>query len=98
MIRIIYSWKVEPEKLDLFIETWQKTTTKIHEEVSGARGSFMLHSQSDECEIKTVARWNSTEDWQNFWENAQHKNMQSMHELGERISVEIFDEIDDFTL
>ena len=73
MIRVIYNWNVVPEKLELFIETWKRTTNKIHKEVKGARGSFMVQHESN------------------------HSQMESMHDLGERVSVEIFREIDDFT-
>lgn len=97
MIRIIYSWKVEPEKLELFIETWKRTTNKIHEEVKGARGSFMLQNDKDIREIKTIARWDSLNDWKKFWHDGNHSQMGSMHDLGTRISVEIFKEVDDFT-
>lgn len=97
MIRIIYSWKVEPEKLELFIETWKRTTNKIHEEVQGARGSFMLQSDKDTREIKTIARWDSLDDWKKFWQESNPTQMRSMHDLGERVSVEIFREVDDFT-
>ena len=97
MIRIIYSWKVEPEKLDLFIETWKRTTNQIHEDVKGARGSFMLQNDKDFREIKTIARWDSLNDWEKFWNKSKPSQMRTMHELGERISVEIFREVDDFT-
>ncbi len=97
MIRIIYSWKVELDQLESFIETWKKTTNKIHEEVRGARGSFMLQSDSNPSEIKTIARWDSREDWKNFWEDSNPIQMQSMRDLGERVSVQIFKEVDDFT-
>ena len=97
MIRIIYSWQVEPENLELFIQTWKKTTNKIHEEVQGARGSFMLQGDEDAREIKTIARWDSLEDWKRFWQGSNPSQMRSMHDLGERVSVEIFKEIDDFT-
>jgi len=97
MIRIIYSWKVAVEKQELFIETWKKTTNKIHEEVKGARGSFMLQGEADPSQIKTIARWDSLEDWKKFWQDSKPSQMSSMHELGERISLEIFTEVDDFT-
>ena len=97
MIRIIYSWRVEPEKQPLFIETWRKTTNKIHEEVKGARGSFMLQGEEDPTIIKTVARWDSLHEWKRFWHENKHLQMGIMHDLGERVSVEIFREIDDFT-
>ena len=97
MIRIIYSWKVAPEKQALFIETWKMTTNKIHKAVKGARGSFMLQNENDPSLIKTIARWDALEDWKKFWQDSKPNQMRSMHELGERISVEIFREIDDFT-
>ena len=97
MIRIIYSWNVEPKNLELFIETWKRTTNKIHEEVKGARGSFMLQNDNETSEIKTIARWDSLDDWKKFWEESKHTQMGAMHDLGERVSVEIFREIDDFT-
>ena len=97
MVRIIYSWKVSPGNLDLFIETWKKTTNKIHEEAKGARGSFMLQNDNDPSEIKTIARWDSLDDWKNFWHEGKPDQMGSMHDLGVRTSVEIFKEVDDFT-
>nr|WP_299384214.1 antibiotic biosynthesis monooxygenase [Allomuricauda sp.] len=97
MIRIIYSWKVPIENLDRFIATWKRTTNKIHEEVKGAQGSFMIQNDADSTEIKTVAKWDSLEDWKQFWKDSKPSQMQSMHDLGERVSVEVFREIDDFT-
>ncbi len=97
MIRIIYHWKVAPEQLDQFIQTWKRTTNQIHEEVQGARGSFMLQNEQDPSDIKTIARWDSLEDWQRFFHESKHHQMGSMHDLGERVSVEIFNEVDDFT-
>ena len=97
MIRIIYSWNVEPEKLELFIETWKRTTNIIHEEVEGARGSFMIQNSENDTEIKTIARWDSLEDWEKFWKVSSQKHMGGMHELGHRVSVDIFKEIDDYT-
>jgi heme-degrading monooxygenase HmoA len=97
MIRIIYSWKVAPENLSLFIETWKKTTNKIHQEVKGARGSFMLQNDKDASEIKTIARWDTLDDWKQFWQKSNPSQMRSMHDLGERVGVEVFKEIDDFT-
>lgn len=97
MIRIIYSWKVTPENLDRFMDTWKLTTNKIHEEVHGARGSFMLKSAEDPTSVKTIARWDTLEDWQQFWKGSNPGHMRSMRDWGERLSVEVFEEIDDFT-
>ena len=97
MIRIIYSWEVKPENLALFIETWKRTTNRIHKEVKGARGSFMLQDNKDTTAIKTIARWDTLDDWKQFWEDSNPSQMLSMRDLGERTSVEIFREVDDFT-
>lgn len=80
-----------------FIETWKTTTNKIHQEVKGARGSFMLQNEADANSIKTIARWDSLQDWENFWQDSKPTQMSSMHDLGRRTGVEIFKEIDDFT-
>ena len=97
MIRIIYNWKVQPENIDLFIETWKRTTNKIHETVKGARGSFMIQGHEDPTAIKTIARWDTLADWQQFFQGSNPSQMLSMRDLGERISVEIYREVDDFT-
>ncbi|MDT0605771.1 antibiotic biosynthesis monooxygenase family protein [Croceitalea rosinachiae] len=97
MIRIIYNWKVESKNLESFIKVWKKTTTEIHKTVKGARGSFMLQNAKEPTKIKTIARWDSLDDWKKFWHDNNHNQMQSMHDLGERTSVEQFKEIDDFT-
>ena len=97
MIRVIYHWKIDPENMESFIETWKRTTTNIHNTVPGARGSFMLQNENDASDIKTIARWDSLNDWKKFWQNSNPSQMESMHDLGKRVSVEVFNEIDDFT-
>ena len=90
MIRIIYHWKVDPENLEDFINIWKVTTNKIHEEVKGARGSSMIKNADDGTDIKTVARWDSLDDWKQFWKDSKPSQMSSMHELGKRGKVEFY--------
>ena len=97
MIRIIYTWKVSSENIELFKTAWSKTTQMIHETVSGARGSFMLHNVEAEEIVLTIARWDSYDHWKAFWKADNPEQMLQMRELGERISVEVYDEVDDFT-
>lgn len=97
MIRIIYNWQVETQNLDKFKEVWSFTTNKIHETVAGARGSFMLINHTDPNKVLTIARWDTLEDWKAFWGSENPREMSKMHELGRRISVEIYDEFDDYT-
>ncbi|MEO1021689.1 MAG: antibiotic biosynthesis monooxygenase [Bacteroidota bacterium] len=97
MVRIMYTWRVSEPQQNTFIQTWIKTTTQIHKEVKGARGSFMIRSETDPSIIKTIARWDSAEDWKRFWQNANPSQMEEMNRLGDRLSAEVFEEIDDFT-
>ena len=57
----------------------------------------MLQSEKDASKVKTIARWNSLDDWKKFWHENNHSQMESMHNLAERTSIEIFREVDDFT-
>jgi len=97
MIRVIYRWRVEPENFQKFKEAWSVATNHIHETVPGALGSFMLRSRESDCEVLTVAKWDSVASWKNFWGNAKPVEMEEMRKLGERTSVEAFDEIEDYT-
>ncbi len=97
MIRVVYRWQVEPEKLDAFKDAWRITTNHIHKTVDGALGSFMLRSFEDSNEVLTVARWRSRQSWQQFWGNQNPQEMQTMRSLGRRISVEAFEEVEDHT-
>ena len=97
MIRVVYRWQVEPKDFEAFRETWRTTTNRIHETVPGALGSFMLRSFENEAEVITVARWESRQAWEQFWGNQDPEAMQAMRVLGERLSAEAFEEIEDHT-
>jgi len=97
MVRVVYRWRVEPGQFPAFRHAWQNTTTRIHETVSGALGSFMLRSFEDRSEVTTIAKWENRESWERFWGQADPEEMRTMSALGERISAEVLEEIDDFT-
>lgn len=97
MIRVIYQWQVVAEDFTAFRDAWEATTNAIHAEVPGALGSFMLRQAEDPEQVLTVARWASLEHWRAFWGKADPEAMQHMRELGTRISVDVYDEVDDFT-
>lgn len=59
MVRVIYRWEVLPENFDEFKAIWSKTTNRIHETVSGAKGSILLRSAEKASEVLTAAKW----DW-----------------------------------
>ncbi len=98
MIRIIYSWQVGESNLDAFRAAWSSATTSIKQNTPGARGSVMLQSREAPTQVKTIARWDSHEDWQRFWEDPDRTAMSAMHELAELISVESFDELGEHTV
>ncbi len=97
MIRIVYRWQVESENFEEFQEAWSLATNKIHDTVPGALGSFMLREADNKTEILTIAKWDSIESWKAFWGRANPEEMEAMQRLGRRISVNIYNEIDDFT-
>ncbi len=97
MIRVVYRWRVEPGKFEAFRDTWRHTTNRVHSTVNGALGSFMLRSYSDESEVITIAKWDSLEAWKAFWGDDNPHQMEGLRALGERVSVEAFEEVEDQT-
>jgi len=97
MIRVIYRWEVQPEDFEDFKRVWSATTNRIHETVPGALGSFMLRVSDRDSEVLTVAKWESMESWKKFWGKQNPEEMQEMRKLGKRVSVNAYDEIDDYT-
>ena len=98
MIRVIYQWQVPPENIPAFQQAWKQTTTLIHQTVPGAMGSFLLQDHADPGKILTIARWDSIEQWQAFWKAENPEQMLRMRELGERVSVNSYEEFDDVTV
>lgn len=97
MIRVMYRWRVSPEKFEEFQNLWRTTTCNIHKTVPGALGSFMMRSHTDPSEVITIAKWENLESWKRFYGDENPKQMQAMRSLGERLSVEVFEEIEDHT-
>lgn len=57
----------------------------------------MLRSFNDETDVVTIAKWDSKENWEAFWKNENPSEMLEMRKIGKRISVTVYDEIDDLT-
>ena len=98
MIRVVYEWQVEAAGIAAFREAWQQVTARIHETVPGARGSLLIQQVDDPGRILTVARWDSLEDWQAFWQAENPPQMVRLRELGQRLSATAYDEYADFTV
>ena len=97
MIRVIYRWAVAKENLEAFQDAWRAATNRIHQDQPGARGSLLLRSCENESTVLTIATWESLDCWQRFFEDSNPEQMTEMRRLGERLSVEAFDEIEDQT-
>ena len=97
MIRVIYRWEVQPKDFEDFKMVWSVTTNRIHETVPGALGSFMLRASDRDSEILTVAKWVSEDSRKKFWGKQNPDEMLEMRTLGKRLSVEAFNEVDDYT-
>jgi heme-degrading monooxygenase HmoA len=57
----------------------------------------MLRASDSDSEVLTVAKWDSAESWKKFWGRQNPEEMQEMRTLGKRVSVEAYEEIDDYT-
>ena len=57
----------------------------------------MLQACENTTEVLTVARWDSLVSWKAFWGSSNPEEMVKMRELGERLSVEAYEEIEDHT-
>ena len=98
VVRVIYRWRVQEGGEGSFRAAWEKATSGIRESTDGARGSVLLQSREDSAVFVTIARWDTIEQWQAFWNNPSRTEMQEMHALAERLSAEAFDEIGDYTV
>ncbi len=98
MARVIYRWQVASSNFEAFRDAWRRATNRIHESVAGAKGSFMLRSAEDSGEVLTIAKWDSIDEWKEFWGNNDNPEaMEEMRRLAKRISVEAFEDIEDHT-
>lgn len=100
MIRVIYHWRVHPDKAAVFIEAWAEVTRIISSSAAGARGSLLLRDREDPTHFTAVARWDSVEAWSEFRSLSRPKTELAvrMSSAGELLKTDLFDEIEDLTL
>ena len=98
MIRVIYQWDIEPERLKEFETIWRRTTRSIHDSTAGALGSFCLQSAEDPRTVLTVALWEHEEQWKRFIETARGTSMKDLHAIGTQISATAYHQIGDETV
>ena len=98
MIRVVYHWSVTRENIPRFRDAWREATRRIHREVNGARGSFLLQQAGNPGKILTIARWESEIDWRAFWQEDDPEEMRTMRSLGKRGREDMYDEFADFSV
>ena len=94
MIRVIYRWRVDPERVEDFAAWWHEGTLRIRSTYPGALGSTLLAPTTDSSHFVAVARWESVEALEAFWANPDGPPFDG----AELMSAEVFDEVDDLTL
>lgn len=100
MIRVIYRLQVQPEKEAEFIQTWTQATHKIRHQVLGAKGSLLMRSADHSSEFIAIARWETIEHWQQFWQGdlTDPQAFQIMQSVSQLLSHQVCEEIEDLTI
>ena len=64
MLRVIYRWKVDPDRFEEFREAWEAMTEAIRAQRLGARGSMLLRDPDRPDEVMAIATWESRAHWE----------------------------------
>jgi hypothetical protein len=94
VIRVVYRWRVEPERQAAFIPWWHEGTLRIRASQSGAMGSTLCRSGDDRDVLVGIARWKSRRHVEAFWEEAGTV----VFEGAVLESIELLDELDHLTI
>ncbi|MCO4785199.1 antibiotic biosynthesis monooxygenase family protein [Marinomonas atlantica] len=97
MIRVVYEWHVSPENIAEFCDAWKSTTQIVRETHPGAHGSCLLEEDNKPSYFLAIARWNSREEWRDFWSTDNPPEVIRMSTLGKLISIKTYDEIGNHT-
>ncbi|TPE47087.1 antibiotic biosynthesis monooxygenase [Maribrevibacterium harenarium] len=92
MIQVVYEWSVAPENVIEFREAWDHTTTIVRETYPGAHGSCLLEDKKQGAHMLTIARWNSEEEWRDFWTSDNPPEVMRMSQIANLVSVKVYRE------
>lgn len=90
MIRVVYEWHVSPENIAEFCDAWKSTTLIVRETYPGAHGSCLLREGNN---FLAIARWNSKEEWRDFWSSDNPPEVMKMSQLAKLKNVNVYNEV-----
>jgi hypothetical protein len=93
MIRAIHRWQVDPEPEGAFVSRWHQGTVRIRSSQTGAMGSTLLRTDSDQNQWVAIARCESVEALTTFWNDPGGPQLEG----AALVSVEVLEEVDHLT-
>jgi heme-degrading monooxygenase HmoA len=93
MIRVLYRWRVDPDRYEEFARWWHEGTLRIRSVQPGAMGSTLCRPMPPTDRVAAIARWRSLEDLERFWQSPGGAGF----EWAELEEVEVVDEVDHLT-
>jgi quinol monooxygenase YgiN len=94
VIRVLYRWRVAPDRRAAFARWWHEGTLGIRANEADALGSTLLDPDGDEDHLVAIARWRTREALEAFWA----KTAGPPFEGAVLEPPQIFEELDDLTL
>jgi heme-degrading monooxygenase HmoA len=94
MIRVFYRWRVDGGAETGFLHWWHDGTLRIRNEQTGALGSCLLRSDIDPLSFTGMARWETREHLEAFWNSVEGQANPGWDLLG----MELFEEVDDLII
>lgn len=94
MIRVLYRWRVEPDRRTAFRAWWHEGTLRIRAAHDGALGSVLLAPEGDDDHLVAIARWRSREALEAFWSEPAG----APFEGASLDHPQVFEELDDLTV
>jgi hypothetical protein len=94
VIRVIYRWRVDGSRATDFATWWHEGTLRIRSTQPGAMGSTLLRAEDDGDRLIGIARWQSKDQLESFWER-----MSPLEFNGAVLeSLEVLEEVDHLTV
>jgi heme-degrading monooxygenase HmoA len=94
MIRVLYRWRVDDGSETAFRTWWHDGTLRIRNGQPGALGSCLLRSDIDLLSFTGMARWETREHLEAFWQSAEGQ----ANPYGNLLAIELFEEVDDLII